>query len=56
MAKSKVIAPTAIPQDLQHEIIELAVLKTSLDRTTAAYDRKKERIAGMLLASVEARP
>ncbi len=52
MTQPKIVAPRTIPQDLQHEIIVLAVLKASLGRTTAAYDAKKEQIAGMLVAGV----
>jgi hypothetical protein len=53
MAQPKIVAPRSIPQDLQHQIIALAVLKASLERTSAAYDARKERIAGMLVAGVE---
>jgi hypothetical protein len=54
MAQPKIVAPRTIPQYLQHEVIVLAVLKASLGRT-AAYDAKKEQIAGMLVAGVEVR-
>jgi hypothetical protein len=55
MAKSKVIAPTAIPQDLQQEIIKLAVLRSQIFRYAAAYKRLSAEISAKLAESVEVR-
>lgn len=55
MASSKLLTPTGIPQEIQTEILALAVLKARLDSVSAAYQRKQEQVAEMLTASVEVR-
>ena len=47
--------PSKIPQDVQQDIVELAVLLNVLDRAAAAYDRKKDQIAEKLMGAVEVR-
>ena len=56
MASTKIVAPKAIPQDLQAEIVALAVLKAHIDRASGAYERMRERVAAKLIAGVEVRP
>jgi hypothetical protein len=46
-------APVKVSPDVQVNLLELAVLKASLDRVSSAYQRKQAEIAGKLVAAVE---
>jgi len=56
MAKSTVIAPSTIPQEIQADIVALAVLRSELDRLTVACQHRQDKITAALLALVEVRP
>jgi hypothetical protein len=45
-------APSRIPQDVQLNIIELAILKNSLEQISAAYLRKQEEVTRKLTGAV----
>jgi hypothetical protein len=49
-------APVRIPQEIQQEIVALAVLKNGMDRITAAYERKRDEVNAKLIAAVKAVP
>jgi hypothetical protein len=53
MAETEGKAPTAIPQDIQQQIIELAVVKARMDAFTSSYERRRERLAATMIASAE---
>jgi hypothetical protein len=49
MAKCTIVVPETISQELQQDIIKLAVLRNSLN----AYKRLREEVSAKLAASVE---
>ena len=55
MATPTVRAPRTIPQDLQDEIVRLAVLRSQIFRYAAAYKRLSKEICAKLAARVEVR-
>jgi hypothetical protein len=53
MATPTVRAPRRIPQDLRDEIVRLAILRSQIFRTAAAYKRLSAEISAKLAAGVE---
>jgi hypothetical protein len=56
MAAPTVKVPRTIPQELQQEIVKLAVLRGQIFRYAAAYKRLSKEISAKLAQSVEVRP
>ena len=55
MAKCTIVVPATISQELQQDIIKLAVLRNSLFRTANAYKCLSGEVSAKLAASVEVR-